>query len=217
MKNIYTEIKNDSAIFKKYWLRFLLLFVSLDLFNQIIVIPLFRWAATYILQAGAIPFISYQNIMTILTTHTLVVIALLLELVLLILVIYLQFAFMLVAVRYINCSLKLILKRTWQAMKHLRFGSLLVLLAYFLLVVPFVDLVFRTPLLAKIQIPEFILDYMTRNLWLSLALIAFYLITFILGIRWIYTLPLMVFNKMKTRQAIRQSWKKLKTLIGGKF
>ncbi|CCI82037.1 glycerophosphoryl diester phosphodiesterase membrane domain-containing protein [Lactobacillus hominis] len=212
MKNIYTEIKNDSAIFKKYWLRFLLLFVSLDLFNQIIVIPLFRWAATYILQAGAIPFISYQNIMTILTTHTLVVIALLLELVLLILVIYLQFAFMLVAVRYINCSLKLILKRTWQAMKHLRFGSLLVLLAYFLLVVPFVDLVFRTPLLAKIQIPEFILDYMTRNLWLSLALIAFYLITFILGIRWIYTLPLMVFNKMKTRQAIRQSWQKTKNL-----
>lgn len=202
------DIKNSNAIFERYWLRFLLLFVGLDLFNQFLVIPIFRWVTTYILQAGAIPFISYQNVLTILTTHTLVAIALIVELVLLVLIIYLQFAFMLVAIKKINSSFKLILKNTWQAIRHIRAASLLLLLVYFILIVPFADIVFRTPLLAKIQIPEFILDYMTRNIWLSLILIVFYVIVFILGIRWIYTLPLMIFNKMKTRQAIKQSWQK---------
>lgn len=208
MKRIYTEIKNNTAIFRKYWLRFLLLFVGLDLFNQLIVIPLFRWAATYILQAGAIPFISYQNIVTILTTHTFVAISLIIELILLIFIIYVQFAFMLVGIKNIDRNLKLIFKQTWMAIKHIRFGSLLVLLAYFLLIVPFADIVFRTPLLAKIQIPEFILDYMTRNIWLMIILLVFYLVVFILGIRWIYTLPIMVFDKVKTRQAIKESWHK---------
>ncbi|PXZ20894.1 hypothetical protein DM474_04015 [Lactobacillus helveticus] len=143
-----------------------MLFLSLDLLNQFVIIPLFRYITTFVLQAGAIPFVSYQNIITIITTHTVVFIILIIELLLLLVMIYAQFAYLLHGVRAIyskNFTLKNSFKQIWQNIKKIRLGSLLLLALYFLLVIPFADIVFRTPLLAKIQIPEFILDYMTRT------------------------------------------------------
>ena len=95
-----------------------------------------------------------------------VVIGLLIELVLLLLVIYWQFAFLLLGLRLIlgnQASFKRLMKESWIAIQNIRPGSLPLMLLYFILVLPFVDLVFRTPLLSKVQIPEFIFDFMTRN------------------------------------------------------
>ncbi len=56
------EIKAGSREFCQNLLRYLLLFMGLSLFNQFIVIPLFRYITTFVLQASAIPFVSYQNV-----------------------------------------------------------------------------------------------------------------------------------------------------------
>lgn len=206
MISILDDIKNYSNKFFKNWLRYLLLFLGLDLFNEIIIIPLFRLSTTYTLQAGAIPFISYQNVVTILTKHSLIAVALLIECILLVLIIYLQFEFLILAIQNISAKFITILKMTWQATKRLRISSVLLLLAYFLLIIPFVDIVFRTPLLAKIQIPEFILDYMTRNLFLLIGLLVFYAIILVLGVRLLLSLPLLAFNKYSVWQAMKRSW-----------
>lgn len=205
------DIYHLSRRFKQYWLNYFIVFLGLDLITQALIIPLFRYVTTFVLQAGAIPFVSYQNLITIITTHTAIFLILLLELVALICIIYLLFAFLLISIREINdeCfSLKKSWRRTWQAFKRIRVGSLLLLLAYFLLIIPFADIIFRTSLLSKIQIPEFIVDYMTRSSLLIIILVAFYLVISILGIRLIYTLPIMVLEGQKTWPAMKKSWQK---------
>ena len=129
--------------------------------------------------------------------------------------IYAQFAYLLHGVRAIyskNFTLKNSFKQIWQNIKKIRLGSLLLLALYFLLVIPFADIVFRTPLLAKIQIPEFILDYMTRTPFLLTILIVFYVVVIFFEVRLLFTLPLMVFGQKKTRTAMKKSWQLTKKM-----
>ncbi len=210
MKIIWRDLRQYSKNFWRHWLAFIILFVGMDLANQLVFIPLFRLATTYILQAGGIPFISYQNIGLLITQHTAVVIGLLVELVLLLLVIYWQFAYLLQELRLIlsgQISFKRLMKDSWMAIHDIRPGSLPMMLLYFVLVLPFADLVFRTPLLSKVQIPEFILDFMTCSSLLLTILIIFYIVTTVLGVRLIMTLPLMIYRHQRTRQALVQSWR----------
>ena len=85
MKNILKDINTYSKNFKQHWLEYIALFIGIDIFTQVLVIPVFRYVTTGILKAGAIPFISYQNIIIIITTHTLVFLCLILELAILLL------------------------------------------------------------------------------------------------------------------------------------
>ncbi len=210
MKQILAEMKRDTRHFCRNWWAYLALFVSMDLVIQLVAIPLFRLVTTYVLQAGAIPFISYQNIVTIISQHPLVVVALLVELAILLLVVYWQFAIILLGVRDIQVGtigVRQLLKESSQALRQLRASSLVILLGYFVLVIPFADLVFRTPLLSKIQIPAFILDYLTRNAFLLTGLFVFYGLMIVLGVRFLLALPLMVYCKQRPRVALTNSWR----------
>lgn len=210
MKNILKDINTYSKNFKQHWLEYIALFIGIDIFTQVLVIPVFRYVTTGILKAGAIPFISYQNIIIIITTHTLVFLCLILELAILLLVIYGGFALILLGIREISqekFTFRFLLKELIQTYKSVRISSVLLLALYFLLIVPFADIVYRTPLLAKIQIPEFILDFLMRNVWLASGLIIFYILAFIFGIRLILTLPIMIYQRKKTLVAMKESWK----------
>lgn len=210
MKNILKDINTYSKNFKQHWLEYIALFIGIDIFTQVLVIPVFRYVTTGILKAGAIPFISYQNIIIIITTHTLVFLCLILELAILLLVIYGGFALILLGIREISqekFTFRFLLKELIQTYKSVQISSVLLLALYFLLIVPFADIVYRTPLLAKIQIPEFILDFLMRNVWLASELIIFYILAFIFGIRLILTLPIMIYQRKKTLVAMKESWK----------
>lgn len=209
MKNILTAIGQQTRAFQRHWLSYFSLFVSVDLVIQLIVIPLFRLATTVILQAAEIPFISYQNVVIIARHHPLVVVALLVELICLLLVVDLQFAAVLLGIRDISremFTVRGLVREIWQTVRRLRPSSLLVLMVYFILVIPFADLVYRTPLLTKIQVPQFILDYLTRNGLLLTATVMIYLVLTFLGLRLVWALPLMVYQRLRPRAAFRQSW-----------
>lgn len=210
MKSIRQELKEDINEFSQNWYQYVVLVLSLDLFNQFIVIPAFRFVTTYILQASAIPFVSVQNIKTIITTHTLMFITLIVEIFLLLIIIYIQVAFLLLGIRAIrenNFYLKYNFILTWHAIKRMKLSSIVLMLIYFLFLVPIVDIIFRTPLLAKIQLPEFILDYMTRSFWLGLFLVVLYLLLFWLSIRFILALPAIILKKYQPKKAIQISWR----------
>lgn len=205
------DIQKYSRNFKEHYLQYIMLFLGIDLISQFIVIPIFRYLTTYILQAGAIPFVSYQNVMTIITTHTMVFMALIIELILLMVIIYVEFACLLIGIRDISLNkfnIRTNLKQTISTCKKVRPSSLALLIAYFIFIIPFADIIYRTPLLSKIQIPEFILDYMTRNGILITILIVFYLTVGVLGMRLILTLPIMIFDNKKTWSAMKESWNK---------
>ena len=204
------EIKAGSREFCQNWLRYLLLFMGLSLFNQFIVIPFFRYITTFVLQASAIPFVSYQNVVMIITTHTVAFLILIIELLLLLAILYAQLAYLLHGVWDIKHQVftwKNSFIQTWQNIKKIRLGTLFILMLYFLLVVPLADVIFRTPLLSKVQISEFILDYLTRTPILLAVLIAFYLAALILGARLVFALPIIVFDHLKSAQAVKRSWR----------
>ena len=209
MKKAYRAFRQYSCQFRKNWLEYLILFGSLDIVNQFLVIPFFRWITTFVLQAGEIPFVSYQNLITILTRHPLVVISLLVELGCLLIIIYGEFMFLLTGIHEIGLpdfSWRRIFRQTRETLSLLNLGSLILLLGYFLLVIPFADIIFRTPLLAKIQIPQFIIDYLTRNVWLISGLVFFYILMTVIGIRLILTMPLMAYQHLHLRPAMHRSW-----------
>ena len=220
MKNGYRAFRQYSCQFRKNWLEYLILFGGLDILNQFLVIPFFRWITTFVLQAGEIPFISYQNIVIILTHHPLVVVSLLIELICLMVIIYGEFMLLLTGFREIGLpefSWRRMFRQTKETLSLLNFGSLILLLGYFLLIIPFADIIFRTPLLAKIQVPQFIVDYLTRNAWLIGGLTLFYLLMTMIGIRLILTMPLMAYQHLRLRAAMSQSWQMTSKLRWLKF
>ena len=220
MKNAYRAFRRYSCQFRKNWLEYLILFGGLDILNQFLVIPFFRWITTFVLQAGEIPFISYQNIVIILTHLPLVVVSLLIELICLMVIIYGEFMLLLTGFREIGLpefSWRRMFRQTKETLSLLNFGSLILLLGYFLLIIPFADIIFRTPLLAKIQVPQFIVDYLTRNAWLIGGLTLFYLLMTMIGIRLILTMPLMAYQHLRLRAAMSQSWQMTSKLRWLKF
>ncbi|WP_323063129.1 glycerophosphodiester phosphodiesterase [Limosilactobacillus reuteri] len=162
----------------------------------------------------------YQNIVIILTHHPLVVVSLLIELICLMVIIYGEFMLLLTGFREIGLpefSWRRMFRQTKETLSLLNFGSLILLLGYFLLIIPFADIIFRTPLLAKIQVPQFIVDYLTRNAWLIGGLTLFYLLMTMIGIRLILTMPLMVYQHLRLRAAMSQSWQMTSKLRWLKF
>ena len=83
MKNTLKSIIATGKLVRSQLFYCLFLFLGLAILNDAIIIPVFRLATTLILQMAAIPLISYQNIITILTTHPFAVLFMLLELIVL--------------------------------------------------------------------------------------------------------------------------------------
>lgn len=140
MKNILKDINTYSKNFKQHWLEYIALFIGIDIFTQVLVIPVFRYVTTGILKAGAIPFISYQNIIIIITTHTLVFLCLILELAILLLVIYGGFALILLGIREISqekFTFRFLLKELIQTYKSVQISSVLLLALYYFINSPF--------------------------------------------------------------------------------
>lgn len=209
MKNAYRSFRRFSRQFWQNWLEYLILFGGLDLVNQIAIIPFFRWITTYVLQAGELPFVSYRNTLIVLTHHPFVIIALLVEVVVLLLIIYAEFIIVLEAIMAIghpDFSWNAVFRQAAYALHKLTPGSLCLLAGYFFLVLPFADTVFRTPLLAKIHVPQFIMDYLTRNNWITAGFTLFYLVIMVLGVRLLLTLPLVAYRHVSFLQAMRHSW-----------
>lgn len=219
MKNTIKTITSTGKLVLNQLFYCLAFFLGLAILNQAVIIPIFRLLMTFILQMAAIPLISYQNILTILVHHPLAALLLLLELVGLLLVIYCEFALTLWFIKDLRTSNFKELKKQFRlSVKKLRLSSLPLLFFYTLLVLPFASVFFRTPLLAKVKVPEFILDYLTRNIWLFLLLAIAWLLFAYLGIRLILTLPLMILRGLTAKDSLKRSWQitkhKFKHLLG---
>lgn len=212
MKTAIEDIKKYSTGFKKHFWQYLFLFLCLDFFNQYLLIPFSRFLNTYLFQVISVPFSSLQFIDTIITHHPFVCIALVIEVLFYMWLIYLEFAILLIGINSIRaaCSLKKFLKEVQQAVKPRNFSAVLLVLLYTFLVIPVAEVIFRTPLLSKIQMGEFIWDYMTRKIILGGILLLFYLLIIIVGARLIFTLPKMILKQEKFKAAFAESWQMTK-------
>ncbi len=200
------RLKRD---FSLHWKNYLILFLVVELSLEVAVIPLFNAWTSLLLNLGAIPYLSYTNALSLVTSHPYITLGLLLELNILIICVFGQFALILngvVLIKQDEFSFRAILKNTARQLRQLDPLGIFFFAGYFLLIVPFSGIFFNSPLLSKIVIPEFILDFLLQKPLYATLIGIFYLAIFILSIRLLFVLPLMLFEKVKIKAALAQSW-----------
>lgn len=180
-------------------------------FMLFILLPLLARATRFVLARGSIQYLSYDNILEILTKHPGVLIALLVILLLILLAVYIEFTFLLLSVYFIKkrqpISLKALLRATLLQLKKIRLSVILFYLFYFLLISPMAGLGFHSELLSRIKIPAFILDFIFANrVTIIAAFVLFYLACMYIGIRLIFALPEMILRDRPFRLAVKESW-----------
>lgn len=201
--NAWDFLKGTQAYFRDV--------LIMHLFILFICLPLLNSTTRFILNRGAIDYISSDNISTILSQHPGVLLSLTAVLLTILLLVYFEFTFLLMSVYFIKkqtpISLKQLLQATFRQLKKIRPLTFLFFLAYFVLILPISGLSFNSDLLSKVKIPAFIMDFIFTNRWILVSsFILFYIFLAYIGIRLIFALPEMILRDRPFKQAVKESW-----------
>lgn len=201
--NAWDFLKGTQAYFRDV--------LIMHLFILFICLPLLNSTTRFILNRGAIDYISSDNISTILSQHPGVLLSLTAVLLTILLLVYFEFTFLLMSVYFIKkqtpISLKQLLQVTFRQLKKIRPLTFLFFLAYFVLILPISGLSFNSDLLSKVKIPAFIMDFIFTNRWIVVSsFILFYIFLAYIGIRLIFALPEMILRDRPFKQAVKESW-----------
>ncbi|WDF82427.1 glycerophosphodiester phosphodiesterase [Lacticaseibacillus pabuli] len=179
--------------------------------TDLALVPLLRWTVGEMLVAAGVPYIGFDNILGVITGHVVLTVGLILLGLVMLVLVYAQFSFLLGGVQGIRQrqapTLKAIAREAWSDLQHLRIGSFVFFVFYFLLVIPFAGTVVGSSLLAKVQIPTFIMEWIGTKPLLAFLVFAFYLVMAYLGLRWILVLPNTVLKNQPLRKAAGESWR----------
>lgn len=169
--------------FKQYLFSYLSIFIAIELINQLLVIPAFRLITMYLFSFMHVPLDSIRNIQTIIDEHPLILLCFILEAVVLFLILFSEFNLIVNAVREVH-------RTTFSFAKIFRlnlfsFKNIFLFLNYSIFVAFFLSIIFRTPLLVSLHLPEFIMDYMSRSWWLLLIFAVYLITSLIFAIKWL--------------------------------
>ncbi len=199
--------------FSKFWFEYISVFIGTTLAITFVIIPLLESISGLIMRLSGIPYVSYNNLGNLIQNHFLGVLGLLIILFLLIFLVYVQFIIQFKGIRLIqsrSLTLKNLFKEVVSSAKKVKIQQLGFFLFYFLLIIPFGRYVFSTPLLSKIKIPVFTLEFFLKSWQNMLILVLFYAIIFWISTRLILTLPLMILKGQPLKLAIKESLKRTK-------
>ncbi len=185
---------------------YLILFFSMNMM-LFIVVTLFDFTSSFILETQRIPYISYTNL-EVLIEKPIATILLLFLFLLLIVTIFFQFSYLLLGMRQIyqrRFNLVQLLKESISSVRHQKIASFGFFFFYFILILPIAQQVFNTQLLNKVVIPVFIMDFLANNIWYILMLSFVGLLIGYIAIRWLFILPFIILGNMSPRLAIKKS------------
>lgn len=205
-----STLKTYRYIFKHIF-SYIWLFIASTVAVYGILIPIFTLIGSVMLRLARVRYISNTNLIEIISQHPVLDLGLILLILAVIVAIYWQVTFLFLGTMQINYGKKLtidsLLRLSVQRVRKTFFRSVWFLLIYCILILPFGGLGFSTPLLNKIRIPSFLVDYfLTENRPLLLVMILLYVVTFYLGIRLFLVLPLIILGKRNAHTAVKQSW-----------
>lgn len=205
MKQVATAIKT----YRQHFCPYLLVLLSLDLFNQLALLPLFKMIMSFLLPRMALPFVSWLNLRLIITHKPFLFILLVLTFIIFIWLFYLEIVFL------ASNLLSIRRGKSGSFKLNLAFNPALwgLSLLNFFTSLPLLILIFRTPLFAEFKLPEFILDYGLRSFWLGCLLCLAYLLLFWLTWRLTLVWPLLIRDGISSKQAFKRSWHLTKTKV----
>lgn len=203
LRNTFDFLKNTQNYFRD-----VLLMHGLILF---ILLPLLSSSTKFILARGNIHYLSYDNLVEIISQHPAVAASLILTLIFILFAVYFEFTFLLLSVYFIEkkeaVSLRQLLRMTRIQLKKVRLSVVLFFIFYFLLLLPFGGLNFNSDLLSRVKIPAFIMDFIfTNRLMIISGFLLFYFVMVYLGIRLIFALPEMILRDRPFLEAVKESW-----------
>lgn len=179
--------------FSKYWGYFILVTIGSSFIIGQVVIPGLTWLVQKMMELANIPYLSYTNIVSVIIGHPVVAVGLLIILIITLLAAYLQFTIWMAIVANIraqqNVSIWQLIVERIKDLRRVRFTTMLVTIAYLIVVVPFSKTIFQSELLSKITIPVFILDDMWNSATIWVPIVTFTLLAVFLSIRLITFLP----------------------------
>ena len=206
-----SELRKQNRNFWKYFWKYSQIIILIQLIINFILVPILNFMANGINYLGDVNYISYNNAINLITHKPLVALGLIIVLLILLLLVFAQFTLMLVSFQAIKSNASLgwwdYLKSVSKNLFGLPFKAFGFFLLYFLIITPFGSFGMSSSLLNKVKIPQFIIDWLFQeHLPLGVLLIVFYLIIFYIGLRWLFVLPLMIFENKDIKDAIIHSW-----------
>jgi glycerophosphoryl diester phosphodiesterase len=200
--------------FSKYWGYFILVTIGSSFIIGQVVIPGLTWLVQKMMELANIPYLSYTNIVSVILGHPVVAVGLLIILIITLLAAYLQFTIWMAIVANIraqqNVSIWQLIVERIKDLRRVRFTTMLVTIAYLIVVVPFSKTIFQSELLSKITIPVFILDDMWNSATIWVPIVTFTLLAVFLSIRLITFLPGTINRHETTFEVIVDSWRETK-------
>lgn len=196
--------------FFRHWGSYFILSFVVGEAISLIIVPVLHNVTQALLGASSIPYVSYNNLGQIITQHTWGAVALLLLFFLLLLLVYAQFAMILIGVENVvqqrQQNLRAVFGEALRDLRRIRPTTVLFFVFYFILVIPFAGGIINSPLLNKVRIPQFILDFLNENALYGFLIGMFYLAMLYVGIRLIRVLPHMILDDQSAGEAMHNSW-----------
>lgn len=195
----------------KYILSYVWLFIASTVAVYALLIPIFTLIGSLMLRFAGVRYLSNTNLVEVITHHPFLDVGLVILILAIIVAIYWQVTFLFLGTMQINSGKKLtidsLLRLSIRRVRKTFLRSVWFLLIYSILILPFGGLGFSTPLLNKVKIPSFLIDYiLNENFALLIVLILIYAVTFYLGIRFLLVLPLIILGKSSGHEAVKRSW-----------
>ncbi|SOB44745.1 glycerophosphoryl diester phosphodiesterase membrane domain-containing protein [Latilactobacillus sakei] len=211
MRRLFRFLKANFQAFGRHWSVYVLLVVSINLVLTSLIVPGLTWGVNRLLVVNGIGYLTYTNFVSVLTKHPLVLISLVLLVLLICGLVYIQMAFLFRQIKRIQeqtpASQWQLLKQSGHDLLTLKPLTMLIMIGYFLLILPFGQIIFKSVLLNKVTIPAFIIQDMwtTPKIWGPIILV--YTLALILSIRLITFLPETIFNKkLSTTRLLQKCW-----------
>jgi len=208
---ILSELRRQNSNFWQYFWKYSQIIILIQLLINYVLVPILNFLANTIIYAGHVNYISYNNILFLITKKPFVVLGLIFILLLILLLVFAQFTMMLVSFQAIKSKASLswwdYLKSVLKNLYSLPFKAFGFFLLYFLIITPFGSFGLTSTLLNKVKVPQFIIDWLFQeHIPFAILLVIAYVIIFYIGLCWIYVLPLMIFENKPIKMSIRRSW-----------
>lgn len=215
--NSWQFFKEANSRFWHHWGSYISVVFWTTLLITSVAVPVFTWLTSWILRTGGVPYVSYTNALNIITGKPLVALGLLAELLVLVVVIFWQFAFILLSIVNIRQekprTLGTVLRQTILSLQGSSPLTFVFFLVYFIIIMPFGSFLLSSPLLNKVKIPDFIMEFLLQNPLATAGIAVFYLVVGYVGIRLLLTLPLMILQQQRAIPAVRLSWHKTRKRV----
>ena len=199
--------------------KILFLFFIIFILTEYAWLPFNSWAAGTLLRQTGYQFLSYNNVVGVLSSHPLVTLAFILLFLANLLIAYVQITLLFLgAHNLLTQDKRTLLKFTKKTiadslliLKQARPSKILFVLLYIALLFPFLRKILKIYYLNKILVPNFILTYLKETyFWGAVVLPLLIWLMLLIAVKLMFALPKIFFENSSVREAVRFSLEKTK-------